>query len=286
MHMKTTFVAVAAVAVLTACGGGSASSSGGVMLPPTPTATQTPAAIAGKVVQLAGPLAADGTPTVQSTPVAGAGIGGATVYVTANVHAAGTSTIPAAPLATATTAPDGTFAITVPNGQYGVVVVDGSTIGTGGLSSGGYTQAHAMATTTTPVTLYLDTLTPAEQSGFAAYNAARAALGIGLSPISSDTLAEAVVRMAIRADAGMCQGWSGDYAAYLALGGLPPTQALVGTQPSTPYYDSWVTSASVAFPGQPGVIFGGFAGPTLGPACANSSSTLPQYYYAEDLYTD
>lgn len=294
-------IATAAIALaLAACGGGGGmgGSGGGGIIPTTPppsTTTPAPPTISGKVVQLAGPLAAGASPSPNpsSTPVAGAGIGGATVYVVPTYNDAGTSAIPSSPVATATTAPDGTFSITVPSATtvYGLVVIDGTSIGANGLSSGGYTLAHSFANMTQPalsqnLTLYLDTLTANEQSGFVTYNAARVALG--LPQVSSDTIAEAASRIGISANAatGTCQGWNAEYTTFLALGGLQPTQASVGTQPSGPYYNTWASSDSASFPGQPGVIFASFAGPTLGQPCPSSGSSLPRYYFDEALYTD
>lgn len=290
-------IATCAIALmLAACGGGGGPSpvgggNGGGIIPPTqaPT-TPAPPTISGNVVQLAGPLAAGASPSPNpsSTPVAGVGIGGATVYVVATALDAATSTIPTSPIAVATTSPAGAFSIVVPSAvaQYGVVVIDGSAIAANGLSSGGYTLAHAAATASAPLTLYLDTLTANEQSGFVAYNTARVALG--LPQVSSDTIAEMVERIAIEANEGSCAGWNNGPTTYASLGGLAPGQGEIGSEPSTPYYDTWSPSGGsyASFPGQPNVAFAAFAGPTLGLPCPTSGSSLPQYYYSESLYTN
>ncbi len=283
---------LALIPLLAACGGGgggSSSGGGSATLPPTPIATQTPSAtIAGKVVQLAGPLAANGTPTAQSTPAAGVGIGGATVYVTAATTAA-LAAPTASPIATATTAPDGSFSVTIPNAQaaeYGIVAVNG-TLGSSGFTSTGFTLGRALAAVnSTGAVLYVDTLTTNEQSGFTAYNAART--GAGMSAITADTAAQMAARLANANNeaTGNCSGDPRVLAEYTALGGvtLGGTTA-IGTQPTTPFYNTWATQ--IAFAQQASLDFAGFAGPIVGgPSCPTSGSSLPQNYFSELLITN
>jgi hypothetical protein len=223
---------------LAACGGGG-SSAGGSTLPvlptaappvvtPTPTPTAAPS-LSGKVFQVAGPLAsnATGTPAPSATFAPGAAIAGATVYVTANGGQL-TNGIPSQPLATATTGSDGSFtipgtAIASANGTVGVVVVYGTTISaTTGATDKGFTVAHASVTVipNQSISLYVDTLTPDEQSAFTALNADRAQAA--LPAVSSDTIAQAAARLIAAQMVGQsnCGPWNGAANAFAQLGGI------------------------------------------------------------------
>ncbi|HVA29438.1 MAG TPA: hypothetical protein VNF68_14750 [Candidatus Baltobacteraceae bacterium] len=284
MKLSTLF-AVSAIAALAACGGGGGGTTGGGTMPPTPTATATPtpsATLSGKVVQLAGPLAANGAPTASSTPAAGAGIGGATLYVT-NATTAALVAPQSSPLATVTTAPDGSFSVTFANPTkvttFGVVAMNGTTVGTNGTTNLGYTIAHALVVPGSPSTLYLDTLTTNEQAGFTAYNAARTALS--MPTVASDTALEMTARLEIvNNENGLCKSSSNISTEYQAFGGATlPGVAVAGDEPMTPFYNTW--PSQISFPAQTGLDFAGFAGPVSGPVCAGS--TLPQNYFAELL---
>lgn len=295
--MKRIFFTIALLcssSALAACGGGGGSGGTGSSIPPTepPPATATPAplAIAGKVAQLAGPLAANGSPSPQSTPIAGAGIAGATVYVTAATTAA-LAAPTASPIATVTTAPDGSFTATLPasvkGGNVGLVAVNG-TLGPNGFTTSGYTVGHTLASVgTTNALLYVDTLTPNEQSGFVAYNAARLALGQGLPVATSDTTLEMTARIAntVNIQGAYCNGGdSGVTTQYDALGGVnPPGSAMVGTFPATPYYNTWPSQLS--FPGQTSLDFAAFEGPQTAPDCPPFNS-LTANYFTELLLTN
>lgn len=270
---------------LAACGGGAGGGSLTPIIASSPTPTPTPLAISGKVVQLSGPLAANGTPDAQSTPAAGPGIGGATVYVTS----ASTSAIAvptSSPIATATTAPDGSFTITLPKGSnsvVGVAVIDGATIEPNGATDRGFTVAHGIAVAGTPSTFYLDVLTQNEQAGFSAYNAARASNN--LPTVSSDTAAEMASRLLIATDeAAQCHDKTSAFTAYMTFGGLSIGGVqVIGAQSNTPYYSAW--NSQLVFTAQQNLDFAGFAGPLVGgPQCDNSA--LPQNYFAEVLVTN
>jgi hypothetical protein len=277
-----------ATLALAACGGGG--STGSTLPPvqppvtaqPTPTPTPTPM-LAGRVVQLAGPLAANGAPNAQSTPAAGAAIAGATVYVTAATDAALTSP-QTSPLAVATTAPDGSWQVPAPtntSGPFGVVVIDGTSIGANGVTNLGYTVAHGLTLPGDNGTYYLDTLTANEQSGFTAYNAARASSNMPLAV--SDTTAQMTARVLLQTDVASqtCSATADAYTSYRTFGGaLIANEQVIGDESNTPYYNSW--STQITFPQEVNLDFAGFAGPYIGgPICPGS--TLPQNYFAEVL---
>lgn len=282
-----TLALVACATLLVGCGGGG--STGSPTLPPGPTATATPtpsATVSGKVAQLAGPLAANGSPSPQSTPVAGAGVAGVTVYITAATTAALVSP-QASPLATATTAPDGTFSVTFANptraASFGVVAVNGTTVGTNGVTNLGYTVAHEVVAAGSTTTLYVDTLTANEQAGFTAYNAAR--VSANMPAVESDTALEMAARLSIvnNEATGKCSGDQNTLAEYSGFGGVNLSGlAMVAPQSTTPYYNTW--PSQVTFPAQTGLDFAAFAGPVIGGvACPSSGSSLPQNYFAELL---
>ncbi len=229
--------ALALSLALAACGGGGSSSSGGLgggIIPATPTPTVTPTAqpspttappttstVSGKVVQVTGPLSsstwnfAEPTgcgstvtspcttyptppptlPSVNATPGVGSGIASATVYAVANAEVSG---IPSHPIAVATTAPDGSFSITLPAGSpatIGLIAANGTFDPATGATVNNESLAHANVAVGNAATLYIDTLSPDEIGGFTALNQDRAA--IGLAPITSDTLAEAYARATV-----------------------------------------------------------------------------------------
>lgn len=142
------------------------------------------------------PLPVSSLPQASATPGVGPGIGGATVYLTTTAGAI-TNGVPANPIATATTAPDGTFSVTVSGSstQYGVVAVNGTSISaSSGLTNLGFTVAHADATIGTPITLFVDTLDADETDAFTQLNSALTANN--KPPVVADTLAQAAARLA------------------------------------------------------------------------------------------
>lgn len=270
MNTRTIGPVIVATVLLVGCGGGGGSA-GSPMLPPTPTATATPISVtlSGKVDQLTGPLAANGSPTPQSTPVAGAGVAGVTIYVTAPTTAALVSP-QASPLATATSAPDGTFSVTVANPtratSFGLVAMNGTMVGSNGATNRGYTISHAVVSGGSTTILYVDTLTGDEQAGFAAYNAARTSAN--MPAVESDTALEMTARLSIVNDeaSGRCTGDPNALFEYNGFGGVNLSGlAMIAPQSTTPYYNTW--PSQITFPAQTGLDFAGFAGPYSGPGC-------------------
>jgi hypothetical protein len=259
--MKTSyFPSLAALMMLAACGGGGGSTGGGGLPPVISSPTTQPSAqpstapisgsattVSGTVVQMTGPLSSQTwnlaaptgctgggcvtyptppptLPSATATPGVGAGLAGVTVYAVPNADVAG---IPATPLATATTGPSGAFSITLPKGtsSVGLIALDGPSYNAQtGASSTGFTLGHTQVTAgSTTARLYVDTLSPDEQTAFESLNAARGAL----PPVSSDTLAQADARLAVAQQPGAATCDSTallvSFTTYKAWGGVGST---------------------------------------------------------------
>jgi hypothetical protein len=241
-----------------ACGGGGSGTSSPI---PTPTATPTTGAIitipnpspspssntttlSGHVYMLTGPLATQGLaapsgcagtqacasyptappasalPGPQATPVAGAPVAGVTVYVTTTAGIA-VANVPTSPIATATSAADGSFTVSVSApGTYGLYVANGSLASGSAVTSNGYAVTRTSASTGTAATVYVGALSPDEQSAFTTVNSQRVALGY--APITSDLTAQMAARVGVaqRIGAAACDD-SGVAAVYSSLGGVP-----------------------------------------------------------------
>lgn len=229
IHRVSKFFAVAflAAVVLAACGGGGGGNPGGGP-PPTNPPTSTPQTVtfSGTVTQLSGSLAHNPTPCATSsvvpcpspgipatpspTPAAGAPIGGANVYVTtaAGVFTSGT---PNPVLATATTAPDGTF--TTPalqvsafsGSKAGIVVLNGSSVSsTNGLTDKGYAVLHAQVAVSggnvIVPNLEVDSLSSDEAAGAPEIENVRKSKGLG--PTAVDEYALEALRYSAQDDTG------------------------------------------------------------------------------------
>lgn len=235
MHARLP-IALLTLVALAACGGGGGSSASSSAIPApiatVPPATPAPASatLSGHVVALAGALSSTGVaPAPSSTLAPGAAIVGATVYIT-KLGGENVTALPTSPIATAITAADGSFAVTVPGnaGTLGVVVLNGTTIAAGtGTSDKGFTIAHGTATAGTPATFYVDTLTQDEQSAFAALNTKRAA--VALPAIAADTIAQATARLTVAQQPGTatCDPYPGTGSAYRSFGGYSPTSGVL-----------------------------------------------------------
>lgn len=237
-----------AAVVLSACGGGGGGNPGGGP-PPTNPPTSTPQTVtfSGTVTQLSGSLAHNPTPCATSSvvpcpspgipatpspaPAAGAPIGGANVYVTTatGVYTNGT---PNPVLATATTAPDGTF--TTPSvqvsafggGKAGIVVLNGSSVSsTNGLTDKGYAVVHAQvavsAANVIVPNLEIDTLSSDEAAGAPEVEKVRTSKG--LAPTAVDEYTLEAVRWSDQNNDGTstsCALNGSVYSVYAGLGGL------------------------------------------------------------------
>lgn len=164
-------------------------------------------------------------PGPTATPGAGAGISGVNVYIT-TTSSVESNGIPSSPLASGTTNGSGSYSISLPysvlhgSSTIGIVAVNGASVGTNGTTNLGFTIAHAVANVATHPTLYLDSLDGDEQSAFVNLNIDRAM--VSLPPMVSDTIAQAVARLAVaqRPGAATSTDQVNDSSLYSAFGGV------------------------------------------------------------------
>lgn len=302
-HRRRFFPALLfASAALAACGGG-----GGGYTPPqgppgsqvssgpsptptptaTPTATPTPQFVqfSGTVTQLAGSLAhGNAIPASPApTPVPGAPVAGAHVYVT-TADGIFTSGTPNPVLAQATTAPDGTFTtssldIAAFNGRNaGIVVIDGSSVSAqNGLTDQGFAVLHTQAAvapgTVAVPNLEIDTLTAEEAAGAAEIETVRA--NHGVPPSAVDEAALETVRWSVQNDPG-----SGASQCGIAMTQLDAVYASLGGQASVGAYadnaDTTLSAAVDAMYQSPsgGDVWTAAAGPANAGTCGSSYSQL------------